>query len=344
MRQRLRNEDKRFVIAIDGGSGSGKSTIGAAVAAELGATLVPRDDFFSAHVTHEGWAAKDTAQRAADCIDWQRLRREVLEPLVAGQIARWATFDFTQGVCTDGSYGSSLNWKKALPPASIIVVEGTYSARPELADLIDLSVLVDVPAPVRHQMLEMRSEADWLAMWHVRWDRAEDYHFSEIRPIASFDLVVTNPVSEQSGGSVNNLNKPDNADLIARATAVLKPVRVKDRLFGDVGAAVLSEAGEVFTGVSVDTAGWGLCAERSALAAMITAGQYRIVRVVAVWKDEITGKLHILPPCGICREFMRSINEANLSAMVITSRNRSVPLRELLPLHEWPPAELQEGE
>lgn len=133
-----------------------------------------------------------------------------------------------------------------------------------------------------------------------------------------------------------------NAELIAIASSVLNPVRVKDRLFGDVGAAVLSEAGDVFTGVAVDTAGWGLCAERSALAAMITAGQYRIAKMVAVWKDEKTGKLHVLPPCGICREFMRSIDEANLAALVITGRDRSVSLTELLPLHEWPAAERQE--
>ena len=135
-----------------------------------------------------------------------------------------------------------------------------------------------------------------------------------------------------------------NSELIARAAAVLNPVMVRDRLFGDVGAAVLSEAGEVFTGVAVDTAGWGLCAERSALAAMITAGQYRIAKVAAVWKDEATGRLHVLPPCGICREFMRSIDEANLAAFVITGWNRSVPLSQLLPLHEWPAALDTDGE
>ena len=135
-----------------------------------------------------------------------------------------------------------------------------------------------------------------------------------------------------------------NTELVAKASAVLKPVKVRDRLFGDVGAAVLIEAGEVFTGVAVDTAGWGLCAERSALAAMITAGQYRIAKVVAVWKEEKAGKLHVLPPCGICREFMRSIDQANLAALVIIGRDRSVLLSELLALHEWPAAEPEEGE
>jgi len=107
------------------------------------------------------------------------------------------------------------------------------------------------------------------------------------------------------------MKETDNAALIEIAAAVLNPIQVQGRLFADVGAAVVSATGDVFTGVCVDTAGWGLCAERSALAAMITAGQYKIAKVVAVWRDDGTGKLHVLPPCGICREFMRAIDETN---------------------------------
>jgi len=86
-------------------------------------------------------------------------------------------------------------------------------------------------------------------------------------------------------------------DLIAAAVRVLKPHRTKaGRLFGDAGAAVLSEKGNLYTGTCIDTAG-GFCAERSAMAAMITDGEYKIQKVVAVWRDERNGKLHVLPPC-----------------------------------------------
>ena len=84
----------------------------------------------------------------------------------------------------------------------------------------------------------------------------------------------------------------------------------------EVAAAVLSTTGDVFTGVAVDTPGCGLCAERSALAAMITAGQYRFAKIVAVWRDDSSGKLHVLPPCGICREFMRAIDDSGGAAWV----------------------------
>ena len=43
-------------------------------------------------------------------------------------------------------------------PANVIVLDGAYSARPELSDLIDLSVLVDVPVALRHEHLSTREE------------------------------------------------------------------------------------------------------------------------------------------------------------------------------------------
>jgi cytidine deaminase len=128
-----------------------------------------------------------------------------------------------------------------------------------------------------------------------------------------------------------------NDELIHIAASVLSPRTTADgRLFGDVGAALISERGVIYKGVCIDTASWGLCAERSAIAAMATAGEYRIARIVAVCRDEPSGKLFVLPPCGICREFMRSIAEANLDAEVVLGPDETLTLRSLLPRHEWP--------
>ncbi len=129
----------------------------------------------------------------------------------------------------------------------------------------------------------------------------------------------------------------DNQSLIKKAESVLN--RYTDphgRLHGDVGAAVLGKNGKVYTGVCVDTPSWGLCAERSALAAMITDQEYNFQKVVAVWRDEKTGKLHVLPPCGICRQFMRDISELNMDAEVILGSNTSEPLKNLIPFYKWP--------
>lgn len=127
-----------------------------------------------------------------------------------------------------------------------------------------------------------------------------------------------------------------NDALIASAQAVLHPHTVDGRLFGDVAATLVTDAGNRYSGVCIDTgSGTGFCAEHAAIAAMVTACEYNIARIVAVWRDD-EGALHVVPPCGRCREFIRQIDPANLDTDVVLSRTNSARLRELLPCNEWP--------
>jgi cytidine deaminase len=68
-----------------------------------------------------------------------------------------------------------------------------------------------------------------------------------------------------------------------------------------VGAAVLDEAGRIFTGCNIENSSFGLtiCAERVALFKAVSEGSARIIRV-AVVAD--TAKL--TPPCGACRQVL----------------------------------------
>lgn len=127
-----------------------------------------------------------------------------------------------------------------------------------------------------------------------------------------------------------------NDEMIRNAEQFLNPHLVSDRLFGDVASTLISEAGNTFNGVCIDTgSGTGFCAEHSAIAAMVTAREYRIAKIVAVWREQ-GGPLYVLPPCGRCREFIRQIDEHNIDTEVVLGRTESKPLRELLPSHEWP--------
>lgn len=108
------------------------------------------------------------------------------------------------------------------------------------------------------------------------------------------------------------------------------------RACGDTAAALVSGSGKLYTGINVDTPSWGLCAERSAMATMMTDGEYKIQKMVAVWRDENGENLTVLPPCGICREFMRQVDYANMDAEVILDKNVSEKLSVLIPYARWP--------
>ena len=89
-----------------------------------------------------------------------------------------------------------------------------------------------------------------------------------------------------------------NRDMILSAAEVLNPHMVGDRLFGDVACDLVASSGTRYQGVCIDTgSGTGFCAEHAAIAAMVTAGEYVIDRLVVVWRDE-AGRLSVLPPCG----------------------------------------------
>jgi len=127
-----------------------------------------------------------------------------------------------------------------------------------------------------------------------------------------------------------------NEELIKIAEGTLNPKVVGDRLFGDVASTLITDKGNLYSGVCIDTgSGTGFCAEHSAIAAMVTAGEYKIARIVAVWRDD-DGVTYVLPPCGRCREFIRQIDENNLEAEVVLGKDKVVKLRDLLPYNEWP--------
>lgn len=100
---------------------------------------------------------------------------------------------------------------------------------------------------------------------------------------------------------------------------------------GSVGAAVLTDQGNIYTGICIDTAcSMGMCAERNAIANMLTHGENRIVKVAAVMPDGSSGT-----PCGVCREFMMQMGRDSKDIEILLSLEplRTVKLGEQLP--DW---------
>jgi uridine kinase len=165
----------RLVVAIDGHGAAGKSVLAAATSDLLAASLVHLDDFFRA----AGSSAGAGEGPMGAYYDWERLRREALEPLRRGARAGYHAFDWE----TNGFLPGLI----VVESAELILVEGVSSTAAALADLVDRTVLVVTPEPERVARLHERIGSE---VWDEEWLAAERAYFSE-RPAGSFDLVVS---------------------------------------------------------------------------------------------------------------------------------------------------------
>jgi len=97
-----------------------------------------------------------------------------------------------------------------------------------------------------------------------------------------------------------------------------------------VAAAVLTDKGNIYRGVNVENASYGLtiCAERSAISAMVTSGERNPLAVAIV-----TDMDKPIPPCGACRQVIAEFNPRALIIMhsVKTGETIVKSLEELFP-------------
>ena len=171
------------VVAMDGPSCAGKSILATALALRSGGAVVDGDDFYRNTLPRLSVAQRDQMSDAAvvdAVIDWERLRAEALLPLRARQSATFQPYDWD---VDDGRLAPP----KIIPAADVIIVEGVYAARPELADLVDIAVYLGVDPEVRgRRYAERKNDPDWQRVW----ERGEAHYFRVVRPPASFDIRV----------------------------------------------------------------------------------------------------------------------------------------------------------
>lgn len=121
---------------------------------------------------------------------------------------------------------------------------------------------------------------------------------------------------------------PEFGTLLAAVREVLHLRQLSNNSWaGSVGAVLLTADGNIYTGVCIDTpCSMGFCAEHAAVAAMVTAGENRVLRLVALQEPG-----EVVPPCGRCREFLCQLHDGNGQCRVLLPGGRVKTLDDLLP-------------
>jgi uridine kinase len=196
--ERVRSSgDRRVRVAIDGRTAAGKTTFGHEVAqllADDGRVVLRAslDDFkrpWAESHLYDRTTGEGYYRNAYDLTAARTLLLDPAAPTGSGQVALCSIDPITQVDHSDT--------RIAMPENGVLVVDGVFALRPELRDLWDLRVWVEVD-PDRSLRRGTRRDAEREgarqaeALHRERYGVAEDIYVAEADPIACADVVVDN--------------------------------------------------------------------------------------------------------------------------------------------------------
>lgn len=174
--------DHPVLVALDGRCGSGKTTLAAQLARQFPQSItVHTDDFYLPPASRvANWEQIPCAN-----MDLERLCAQVLTPARAGQAIPYRAYS-----CRAGAYLP----EQCFAPQPLVIVEGSYSCHPTLADCYDLKVFVTCSKEEQARRLLARRENAILASppGGSRWKRGISQNSRSSKPLT---LSLIRPVN-----------------------------------------------------------------------------------------------------------------------------------------------------
>lgn len=115
----------------------------------------------------------------------------------------------------------------------------------------------------------------------------------------------------------------------------------------NVGAALLTKSGKVYTGCNIENAGYTAtnCAERTALFKAVSEGERQFTAIAIVGSLQGQTNTLVTGPCGVCRQALYEFGGPGLTVIMAKSADDYIvtTLGELLP-YGFGPANLESAE
>ena len=185
---RLMAERERVLVAIDGGSASGKTTLGALLQSIYACPVFHMDDFFlrPEQRTPERFSEPGgnmPTRTARSTPRWWRVRflSEVLLPLREGKTVDYRRFD-----CKTFTIASP----RRIEPGRLNIIEGAYAMHPDLAPYYDLTVFLAVSAEKQRERILKRNAPAQAELFFDRWIPFEQRYFAALNVPERCDLTI----------------------------------------------------------------------------------------------------------------------------------------------------------
>ena len=174
----LLQSKERVLLAIEGRSASGKTTLAAALADIYeDSTVFHMDDYF---LRPEQRTLERLAEPGGN-VDRERFAQEVLLPVTRGELATVRAYD-----CATQTLGEA----RSVAPGRLVIVEGVYSMHPELAGVYDLSLFLHVNPGQQAQRILARNGTAMARRFANEWIPMENLYFSAMNTPARCTLQM----------------------------------------------------------------------------------------------------------------------------------------------------------
>lgn len=135
---------ERVILAIEGGSASGKTTLSKLLEKIYDCNVFHADDFFLQ--PHQ--RTRERLSEPGGNLDRERLLSEVVIPLYEGKIINYRRYDCSMGMLLP---------PETIEPQRINIIEGSYSMHPELSRYYNLSVFIEISPQTQRERIRKRN-------------------------------------------------------------------------------------------------------------------------------------------------------------------------------------------
>ena len=166
-----------FIIAIDGNSSAGKSTLGQRLALDLKANLYQMDDFF----LRPEQRTPERLEEVGGNVDYERFEKEVLAQILTNQDFSYRPYD-----CQIGDFLAP----KFFKPNKIHIVEGSYSQHPLFADSYDFRIFIKTDYKMQKKRILERNGQFLYQRFIDEWIPKENAYFSAFGTEKRADFII----------------------------------------------------------------------------------------------------------------------------------------------------------
>ena len=172
---KLMQNKERIIVAIDGNSAAGKSSLAALLKSVYACNIFSMDDFFLQPFQR----TPERLNEPGGNVDYERFGKEIIEPLKSG-----GPFIYKAYNCQTGE----LSRPVIVSPHQLNIIEGVYSLHPHFVAVYDIKVFLSLNHVEQRRRLSSRN-AELFNRFIKEWIPMENKYFKAFQIPAKCDIV-----------------------------------------------------------------------------------------------------------------------------------------------------------